>query len=412
LRLQVENFKNIGKLSMELKPLTIILGPPVSGKSNLLEAIELLGFLGKLLRLDMLYRDINSFCNSEPSLREALRIDNPLEVFPWMDPQNQPKLALEAEGSAHIEASLVVEKGKLHVKYTLTRFDVSLSAETIAPIAVVGYAELSHYCKEILEESRRKLLKSLGDAGKQNSDYNLLLEQGVIEARLYGYERYAIEARLEDVLRCVHDSCMQPDILLSETGGNLAYIASISPLPLRRLQEWINEVTGGLIELKARTRDFREVIFFSREVEIPPRLVSDTIIRVLYYTLALYTAARYAKLYSLQGRVLVLLEEPEARTFPYSFELLAKSIREALDAGVYVALTTHNGVLASKLLDVVGKDELGVYYAYSGRDGYMRLREVSVDTLAEKLMLPDDLLLMKPEEVLRELGGVGEASGW
>ncbi len=45
LTLEIEGFKSIGKLRMELGDLTILLGPPASGKTNVLEALALLGYL-------------------------------------------------------------------------------------------------------------------------------------------------------------------------------------------------------------------------------------------------------------------------------------------------------------------------------------------------------------------------------
>ncbi len=228
--------------------------------------------------------------------------------------------------------------------------------------------------------------------------------EAAAESRLYGYERYSIEARINDITVCGNDSCRQPRDILAETGYNLAYMASKSPLALRRLQNWLREDIEVPIEVKAKRRIVDEVTFFLKETEVSPKLLSDTLLRVLYYLLALYTAARYTRRYSLQGRMLVLLEEPEARAFPYSFEVVTRGISEALDAGAYVVLTTHNGLLLSKLLDTVREDELAVYYMYLDSEGYSRALRVDVAVLAEKMLLLEDLLVMKPGEVLQELG--------
>lgn len=64
---------------------------------------------------------------------------------------------------------------------------------------------------------------------------------GTVEARLYGYERYGIEQRVEDLAECSEEPCMHPSSVLAETAVNLAYIASISPLPLR----WVGLTAGS-----------------------------------------------------------------------------------------------------------------------------------------------------------------------
>jgi predicted ATPase len=125
---------------------------------------------------------------------------------------------------------------------------------------------------------------------------------------------------------------------------------------------------------------------------------------MLYYVLALYTIARYIKSYEINSPTLILLEEPEARAFPYSFPLLTKAIREAIDAGAYVVLTTHNGLLLSNILDNFNEEELAVYYLYiDKKDSYSHAVRLDIAKLARKRLLLEDLLYMRPSEVLQLL---------
>jgi len=392
LRLRLRWFKTFDKLSLELKPFTVLIGPPASGKSNLLEALALLGLPGKLAMLTDQYTSPDTFCQAEPTPMDLLRIGEAIEVLPWMDYRDQPLLELEAPNGHRLALRLAPRGPSLYAEYeTGSAISIQIPFHSAAP----GNEQ---YCNAIIEAA-----SSLGRMHQSQGEGNAL-----IEARLYGYERYGIETRVEQVTRCANNTCLQPRDVLAETGHNLAHMASSSPKPLRWLQDWLSDAIGAPIEIRVRTRMPKEVLFFSREIEVPTRLLSDTLLRVLYYLLALYTAARHTKQYGLKGRVLVLLEEPEARAFPYSFELLAAGIREALNAGAYIALTTHNGLLLSKLLDTVRSEELAVYYMYPGSEGYSRTLPVSVERLAEKMLLLEDLLLMKPGEVLQELG---EATG-
>ncbi len=51
MKLWLKGFKTFDQLSLTLKPLTVLIGPPASGKSNLLEALALLGLPHKILML-------------------------------------------------------------------------------------------------------------------------------------------------------------------------------------------------------------------------------------------------------------------------------------------------------------------------------------------------------------------------
>ncbi len=44
MKIKISNFKSIDLAEIDLAPLTLLLGPPVSGKSNLLDALAFAGF--------------------------------------------------------------------------------------------------------------------------------------------------------------------------------------------------------------------------------------------------------------------------------------------------------------------------------------------------------------------------------
>jgi len=62
--LRVSNFKSIEELELELAPLTILIGPPASGKSNILDSIALAGYFNRILLLNKEYGNVVS--NLEP----------------------------------------------------------------------------------------------------------------------------------------------------------------------------------------------------------------------------------------------------------------------------------------------------------------------------------------------------------
>lgn len=393
--LEVKRYKSIDSIEIELRPLTVLIGPPAGGKSNLLEAIALVGMVGRLADAEAQYSSEDAFCANEPSPRELLRIVDPLEAFPWLDYREPAEATLRGESAATVHMEPGSDSLLLEARLA------GLSLRAAIPLAEEG----GKRC--LLEPARLGKLLAKGRRRRgviEEVDEKALdmVTENAPRARLYGYERYSIERRIGEVTRCSRPVCREPRTILSETAANLAPIASKSPLALRRLHTWLHDELGAEIEVLVRRHGIHELLFFSNQVEIPPHLVSDTILRTLYYLLALYTNTRHHRIH--RAPTIILLEEPEARVFPYGFEVLAPEIAEAVEEGVYVALTTHNGLLLSKLLDTLPEDRLAVYYIYQGPGGYTRAAPVPIHRLAEKMMLLEDLLVMKPAEVLHELG--------
>ena len=56
LRVELENFKSIRKMGLELGDLTILVGPPAAGKSNILDALAIIGYLHRFKVLDREYK--------------------------------------------------------------------------------------------------------------------------------------------------------------------------------------------------------------------------------------------------------------------------------------------------------------------------------------------------------------------
>jgi AAA15 family ATPase/GTPase len=98
IKLEIENFKSIQKLKLDLSDLTILIGPPASGKSNILDALALMGYINRFRVLDREYKhdenikelkhgDLNEICKKiEEITKEKLNkvinnITNKLSEF-------------------------------------------------------------------------------------------------------------------------------------------------------------------------------------------------------------------------------------------------------------------------------------------------------------------------------------------
>ena len=113
--------------------------------------------------------------------------------------------------------------------------------------------------------------------------------------------------------------------------------------------------------------------------------------------IAVKSAINYVKLYGLERKFILLLEEPEAHVFPYYLDILAEYIAKAREF-LNVVIATHNPILVSILWDKI--KDLKTYYVVRNESGSTKVYEVDIGKLAMELKTAEDLLFMPPSEVL------------
>ncbi|MCD6300438.1 MAG: ATP-binding protein, partial [Staphylothermus sp.] len=227
----------------------------------------------------------------------------------------------------------------------------------------------------------------------------------LIEARVYGYDRYGLTlSSCPDSLHCGFHLRLRnmmtrnvPKHILSELGWNALITAKSSQEIIVNLNYIIAEKLGEKVEVKVSRSG--SIIVFDYDVEVDVTSVSDSIFRMLYYLLALRSAINYVKLYGLEKRFIIMLEEPEAHVFPFFVDLLADYIAKATE-NMYVIITTHNPILVSALWDRI--KNVKTYYVMRDKLGSTNIVEIDIARLAEELITSEDLLFMAPSEVLQK----------
>jgi len=104
LKLTIENFKSIKKLELIMDDLTILIGPPAGGKSNILDALAIMGYLHRFKVLDREYK--NSASNLEPPGLIARFQDLP-QLFRYYDLTKTVKLMMSGDINLSYEFSYV-----------------------------------------------------------------------------------------------------------------------------------------------------------------------------------------------------------------------------------------------------------------------------------------------------------------
>jgi len=111
LRIKIRNFKSIDSAEIDLVPLTLLLGPPASGKSNLLDALAFIGYFNRFLLLDKEYG--NNTSNLEPPTL-VLRFNEHEQLFRHHDLTKKVDIEI-TNGEKQTIFSIRFEGGKLFI---------------------------------------------------------------------------------------------------------------------------------------------------------------------------------------------------------------------------------------------------------------------------------------------------------
>jgi energy-coupling factor transporter ATP-binding protein EcfA2 len=368
LKVSIENFKSMEKLEFELGDLTILVGPPASGKSNILDAIAIVGYLHRFKLLDKEYG--NNALNLE-----SLPIIGRFVDVPQLARYNDitRPIRIQVLGDTKLDFNLSYVSGGLRV----------LMSEKQVPW------DLKFYRSDPMDEVQ-SVVKTLP----------------LFEARLYGFDRYglAVSSCLQPHPCGFHIRLSQlsqarptPTSILSEFGWNAPNILRMHRDIVDEVDEVLEKYIGSKITVVVRKTG--EVLILDYRNEVDAVGVSEAIYRLLYNLLAIKSSLYYAKIYGLEKKLVVMLEEPEAHIFPYFLELLVEYIGKAINI-VNIVITTHNPLFTSLLCDRV--KNVRVYYVYRGSGGSTSMRELDIKKLADEVLTIEDILLMRPNEVLEK----------
>jgi len=344
MEISISNYKSIKKVRMKLGRVTILLGPPAVGKSNVLEAIALATYFDRYALyvegapLSKLIRD-----SAKHLFYMSKTIDINLYAGEW-----RRSLRISALGP------------DLELNNTIVPINTNCLLDTDYLFTYNG----QRYCFDKFK------IKDLLKASE-----NVL-------SMLYGFDRFR-----DDIVNSMLNGAEveAPQDLLREDGKNFGIVAI-------RQSEVIKDVNAELAELsqtEVRLLDNGKVVMFSGAAGFA---APESLLRIMYYLVGISSATNYA-LDGLEGRSIVLLEEPEIH--PALLQLLVKHIAKFSEAG-YVVITTHNPILVSLLRD---KLNVTLYYVYRGDEGYTEVAELNKDKLAEELVTSEDILFMKPRDV-------------
>jgi predicted ATPase len=364
VEVSISHYKSIEKAQMKLGKVTVLLGPPAVGKSNVLEAIALATYFDRYA----------FYVNVEP-LPMLVRTDDVSDLFTFYDLTKTVEISIGTDEWRR-PLRMYFQQG-LRLKLNNTEVPIERDSGMVV-LDSDDFPYLLSYGKVAYRINLDRIKKILG-----------ALKEKVV-ARLYGFDRfkdYIINSMIKGAM------VEAPQGLLREDGKNFGVVA-------KKQLEVFRDVNAELAELsrvEVKLLDDGRVVVFDNHIAMKQSAISDSVFRILYNLVGLSSAIFFTKLHGLEGRTVVLLEEPEGQLFPQFFNLLVKYIAKFSEVG-YVVITTHNPILVSLLRD---KLDVTLYYVYRGDGGLTEVAELDKDKLAEELVTSADILFMKPREVLR-----------
>ncbi|OQX86865.1 MAG: hypothetical protein B6D55_04935 [Candidatus Omnitrophica bacterium 4484_70.2] len=326
-KIEIENFKSLKSISIELSRINVLIGAPNSGKSNILEALFFFGlphvayeikreienpeenystknFLSELMSKCIRYSSENTF----------------LDLFHQWSAENTIKIRVE---DISVEARL--KEGNLVID--------GFTLDKISELSKIG--------------------------------------EKILPARFYSFREFKPETSYSQFI---------PFYLLPD-GRN--FNNTISTIP--EIRVWLDRILREKYNLAlAVTPSSRDVKIIDAGTNVWPELIADGLKRFIYFYVAVASNDFYAQQYD--EKPVILLEEPELKMYPDLINILVDRIIESKN---YFIITTHNPYLLSAFIGSkkLRKNELKIFSVSRDVENMTKIKEISLKkVISEKLM--------------------------
>jgi AAA15 family ATPase/GTPase len=346
--LRIQNFKSIKDVTMAPRRVNLIIGQPNVGKSNILEAMSLLG--------GMVYEQTDKFMGS------FIRYEEPRQMF--YDNLISNTIRIETD-----KDTAVVGKGSIDTRFKAfmvsnnTYGRIINQAKSISKGKYIFGDEdelIIDDFKSIIEAGKKGTGISVGDYIYTEFDGNALFGVDDVIATFNADSRYFIDVVTRPYIfskLTSFDKEYKYNYLSPPHGNNLINIIQAFPSFRKEIAQMF-EMYG--LKLLLRVDERRLEIVKDLEGFIysyPYSSIADTLQRIIFYLAAIES----------NDDAVILLEEPEAHSYPVYVSMLGRRMVESRNNQFFVA--THSPYLITEILEQMLPDEgqapeLAIFVAY------------------------------------------------
>ncbi len=364
-RIRVQGFKSLVDVDVQLQPLTVLCGPNAAGKSNFLDALQLLSRLATRNTVreafEPPYRGapLESFTLGPHGIRGlveqesaslSLSIDVTLSSATVQEMNRSQdaffsRIIKGKQSAASVRDWEVYQSEFAYKDGDIVHYEVSLKA--------VPRQGLVRIVRESISRSGMSMevgAKSGTGSGPDKREYWLYPDFQALQRELSGWSFFYLEPRermrtVSPVRETRHVGMMGEHIALF-----LNTLKAIDPAQFKAIERSLRTLIPSFTGIDVGVNDRGEVDLHIVEdgTPIPASLLSEGTLRLLGL-LALGGAQ--------ESPTLIGLEEPENGVHPRRIQLIAELLRSYVDAGnTQMIVTTHSPIL----LDVFPRESLYV----------------------------------------------------
>ncbi len=346
--LRIQNFKSIKDVEMKPRRVNIIIGEPNVGKSNILEAISLLGGMffdgDKFMEGQIRYEAIRNLFYDNDWSKEIIVTGEGVGATRIRKRLEQAEVVFGDGGmrrargliSASDSDKLLIEH-RQHKELLIQQQDKHL---------LVNYEDKNHFHELINKDGSTSIIQ-------------LSEPQPPIYVKKYSFQKQARYGKSH------HQSFLRPPF-----GDNLMEVIQTAPSGFRKVVAAFFTPFG--LSLAQRTEEQKLEIQKNEDgiiTSIPYSLIADTLQRLIFYLAAIES----------NTDAVILLEEPEAHSYPVYVSQLGQRIVESRDNQFFVA--THSPYLITEILEEMLTDdelmpELAMFVTYY-EDYQTKVRQLS-----------------------------------
>ena len=341
--LRIQNFKSIKDVTLQPRRVNLIIGQPNVGKSNILEAMSLLGgayveegkFMSGLLRYDFI---------------RQLFVDN-IILNPIILKTDEDVCFLSTESyNIGIFDYALIDRGSFDI--IIEKENSESLSSNLSRISHV----LRHLNKSVFETIDRFIwveVKADGFVGEGTGKASKNPEFQGIGPYSFGRKIKPYIFRRNKMRLQYNDA----PFLMPPHGNNLFQVLQTNPALRKEVADMFSQYG-----LKLTLRMDEQRIELIRQVEeiayaYPFTSMADTIQRIIFYLAAIES----------NDDSVLLFEEPEAHSFPVYVSMLGRKIAESHNNQFFVA--THSPYLVTEILEQMLPDdnqagELAIFLAY------------------------------------------------